>query len=83
MDKKIIFKKLKEISIGDWLETAPNDGWDVWVITSLDELKDGVDNLVLFGAEVLFIIESTNITDPTHILNILIEFYNEELKNIK
>lgn len=82
-DKKVIFKWLKNKSVSDWLETAPEDTWEEWVQTSLDELNDGIENLVLFGPEVYFILERTNIKNSEAISELLIEFYNEELKKIQ
>lgn len=84
-NKESLFKWLKQKSVFDWLESsAPyGDSWEEWVITSLRELNGGVDNLVLFGPEISFIMDNFNIINPSKIQQLLIEFYNKELEKIK
>ena len=84
--KEVLFRWLKKKSITDWLEISAIEGdtWELWVKTSIEELtNNGKDALILFGPEVLYIMEHHKIFEPDKIFDILIEFYNEELNKIK
>lgn len=84
-NKETVFRWLKKKSIGDWLEVSAvhGDTWEEWVQSSIDELNKGRESLILFGPEVIFIMEWLQILSPDDIIKLLLEFYNKELKDIK